>query len=146
GDNPGFCTDPSNKFASYFSRPADETRLAMVLDPESGETEVVQTCFGTHHLNFDDNDRLYLSGDTEVVGWIDVPVWDETKDASKAVGWCPFVLDTNGDGRIDPDPSNWNERLTGLFGGEGGVFRDESDLVQTPLDPTRDTRIAGFNY
>lgn len=146
GDNPEFCTSPTNKFASYLPRPADETRLAMVLDPTTGETEVVQTCFGTHHLNFDSQDRLYLSGDTEVVGWIDMPVWDETKDASQAVGWCPFVLDTNGDGRIDPDSSNWNERLSGLFGGEGGMFRDESEVAEEPLDPTKDTRIAGFNY
>ena len=27
--------------------------------------------------------------------------WDETDDAQKAVGWFPFVLDTNGNGKLD---------------------------------------------
>jgi streptogramin lyase len=160
GENPAYCTDPNNEYAKYFPRPAKEARLASVFDPKTGKSEVIPMCFGTHHLNFDTNDRLYMSGDTEVVGWIDTKVWDKTKDPQKSVGWCPFVLDTNGDGKITPDRTQWNEQLEGIAGGEGADFRSEDDksgkqtryidrpvtIESKPLDPTKDTRIAGFNY
>ena len=34
-------------------------------------------------------------------GWVNTKVWDETGDAQKAVGWFPFVLDSNGNGKLD---------------------------------------------
>jgi len=160
GDNPAYCTDPSNKFAKYFSEPFKEARLASVLDPKTGKSELLPVCFGTHHLNFDDHNRLYLSGDTQVIGWIDVDTWDKTKDVSKAIGWCPLVIDTDGDGKITPDRSQWNRELAGVVGGEGAVYRQNDDssgkqtryidqnaeLQSTSLDPKEDTRIAGYNY
>lgn len=159
GPNPPYCTDASNKFAAYFPRPAKEARLGSVFDPETKKTEIIPTCFGTHHLNMDKNDRMYFSGDTEVVGWVDVNEWDRTKDAEKSVGWCPFVLDTNGDGKITPDSSQWSLQLEGIGGGEGADYRDEDDdsvrttyvdpqanTQSTGIDPKKDTRIAGFNY
>ena len=33
------------------------------------------------------------------VGWIKTQVWDETHDAEKSIGWCPAVIDYNGDGK-----------------------------------------------
>ena len=35
-----------------------------------------------------------------VIGWIDTKVWEETGDEQAAQGWCPTIIDTNGDGRI----------------------------------------------
>jgi hypothetical protein len=160
GDNPAMCTDPNNKFAKYFPQPYKEARLVSVFDPKTGKSEVIPMCFGAHHLNLDKNDRLYFSGDTQVVGWLDLDVWDKTKDTSKAMGWCPFVLDTNGDGKITPDNTQWNLELEGIAGGEGAEFRKKDDsngkqtryidqsatVESTALDPTKDTRIAGYNY
>ena len=40
-------------------------------------------------------------------GWINTRVYDETHDIAKAQGWCPGVLDTNGDGKITGDVSQW---------------------------------------
>ena len=53
-------------------------------------------------------------------GWVDTAVLDDTGDEAAAQGWCPAVLDTNGDGTITPD---WTEP-------------DE------PVDPMRDHRIT----
>ena len=86
----------------------------------------VDTCFGTHHLQFgyDANDTLWMSGTGAVVGWINSKLFLETGDAAKAQGWAPYVLDTNGNGVRD---AGWVE--PGM-----------------PVDPTKDTRIAGGNY
>jgi hypothetical protein len=148
GDNPAYCTDPNNKFAKFFPRDAKEAQLISVFDPKTGKDEVIPVCFGTHHLNFDKNERLYFSGDTQVVGWIDVKAWDQTKDPAQSVGWCPMVLDTNGDGTISPDRAQWNLKLEGVGGGEGAniSFKDAVANAEGQLDPTKDTRIAGFNY
>jgi hypothetical protein len=159
GENPDYCTDPGNPFAKYFPRPAKEARIVTMFDPKTGKNEIVTTCFGTHHLNFDKDERLYFSGDTNVVGWLNVKTLDETHDVGKSVGWCPFVLDTNGDGKITPDSTQWNEIVeTHLAGGEGESHNAKEAIEQTkyipqaaheltkPLDPTKDTRIAGHNY
>lgn len=145
-DNPAYCTDDSNPFAKYFPMPAPEARLALMFDPRTKKSEVIPVCYGTHHLNFDENERLYFSGDTEVAGWVDVKTWEKTKDLSKAVGWCPLVLDTNGDGKITPDRTQWNQQLEGIGGGEGAELKLEGSTRSTGFDPKKDTRIAGFGY
>ena len=63
----------------------------------------IDTCFGTHHPQFgyDADNTLWFSGTGPVAGWVNTRVWDETGDAVKAQGWAPFVLDTNGNGKLD---------------------------------------------
>jgi hypothetical protein len=39
-------------------------------------------------------------------GWINTRVWDETHDEQLAQGWCPQIVDTNGDGKITKP---WNK-------------------------------------
>src|SRR6185436_12917401 len=73
-----------------------------------------------HHLQFDTKDVLWVSGSTEVIGWLDSKIYDATADEQKASGWCPTVVDTNGDGRITRP---WNE-------------------PGAPVDPSRDTRFG----
>jgi len=64
----------------------------------------IDTCFGTHHLNFaeDANNTLWLSkhtqGNLAVVGWINTKLYWETGDAAKAQGWTPLIVDTSGKG------------------------------------------------
>ena len=116
-DREEFCSNPSNKFAKYYPMPGDTNdRRIMVFDPNTESTVSIPICFGVHHLSFDNdkNDTLYFSGDTNVVGWIETKVFDETKDPSKALGWCPMVLDTkqkaaSGNVAITPDSSQWNQ-------------------------------------
>ena len=65
--------------------------------------EFVDTCFTTHHLNFDKNGVLWTSsgGGGGVVGWVDTKKWDATHDAAASQGWTPLVVDTKGDGHYD---------------------------------------------
>ncbi len=102
--NPAFCkrgsTHPS---AMRFPIDTSERQLA-VYDPKSGKYTFVDTCYSTHHLQFaeDANDTLWTSGGHEVFGWLDTKKLDSTGDAAASQGWAPFVLDTNGDGKLDP--------------------------------------------
>ena len=123
-DNPAFCRQGStHPSAKLFPAQRSDRQLA-VYDPKSGQYTFVDTCYGTHHLQFaeDANDTLWTSGGQEMVGWLDTKQFDRTGDAAASQGWAPFVLDTNGDGKLDA----WVE-------------------PGQPADPHRDTRLAvGF--
>jgi hypothetical protein len=106
--NPAWCADPSNPFAEWFPL-TQSFRQASYYDPGTRRFVLLDTCFSTHHLQFDTdaNDTVYfneLFG--PVVGWIDTTVFDRTGDERKAAGWCGQVIDTNGDGRITRP---WNQ-------------------------------------
>ena len=96
-----------------------------VLDPKTMKYTFVDTCFGTHHLQFgyDANNTVWTSGGGPVLGWVNTKMFDETGDAAKSQGWTAFVLDTNGNGK-----------------------RDEYVEPNQPVDPTKDKRIAGGFY
>jgi hypothetical protein len=104
-----------------------------MLDPNTMKYTFIDTCFGTHHLQFgfDDNDTLWTSGGGPVVGWLNTKLFDETGDAAKAQGWTALVLDTNGNGKRDAyvepnqavDPQK-DKRL------EGGVYA----IMPSPVD------------
>jgi hypothetical protein len=100
---PAFCRKGSdNPYAKAFPIDTNERQLA-VFDPKNNKFTFIDTCFGTHHLQFgfDKNNTLWTSGGGPVVGWLDTKVFDETGSAEKAQGWAPFVLDTNGNGKLD---------------------------------------------
>ncbi len=130
-DVPGWCLEGSDHpFARYYPiQHRDESRQVSYYDPETGEFELVDTCFFTHHLQFADDadDTLWLSGSTEAVGWLNTRLYDETGDERAAQGWCPTVIDTNGDGVITRP---WNEP-------------DRDGAVE--IDPSRDTRIGSLD-
>jgi len=110
--DPAWCQDEKNKFADWFPL-RNSGRQASFYDPKTKEFTLIDTCYSTHHLQFDNdaNETVYfneLGG--PMVGWIDSKVYDETKDEQKAVGWCGQVVDTNGDGKITAPP--WNQ-ITG---------------------------------
>jgi hypothetical protein len=86
-------------------------RQASYYDPKTQKFQLIETCYSTHHLQFDNDadSTVYfneLSG--PYFGWIDTKVYDQTLAATKdeakaeqaAVGWCGQVLDTNNDGKI----------------------------------------------
>jgi hypothetical protein len=99
--------------------------VALVYDPQSKGVDAIDTCYSTHHLQFaaDRDDTLYFSGDANVVGWIKTKVWDQTRDMVKSQGFCPTILDYNGDGVI-------------------GKYTEPNE----PPDPRLDRRISGSSY
>jgi hypothetical protein len=102
-DNPAWCKKGSEHPSAKVFPLDRSSRQAAMLDPKTQKYEFVDTCFGTHHPQFgyDADNTLWMSGSGQVAGWINTKVWDETKDAQKAVGWFPFVLDVNGNGKLD---------------------------------------------
>lgn len=122
--NPDFCQKGSDH-PSARRFPIERTnRHLTMLDPKTGEYKFIDTCFGTHHLQFgyDANETLWTSGGGQVLGWVNTKMLDETGDLAKSQGWTPMILDTNGNGK-----------------------RDEYVEPNQPVDPTKDKRItAGF--
>jgi hypothetical protein len=101
--NPAWCKQGSDHPSAKVFPLNDSSRQVSVLDPKTMKYDFIDTCFGTHHPQFgyDADNTLWLSGSGQVAGWVNTKVWDETRDAQKAVGWHPFVLDSNGNGKLD---------------------------------------------
>jgi hypothetical protein len=100
--NPTWCNDGKSAYSDWYPL-TGSGRQASYYDPKTKQFALIDTCYSTHHLQFDTdpNETVYfneLSG--PIFGWIDSKVYDQTKDETKAVGWCGQVLDTNGDGKI----------------------------------------------
>jgi hypothetical protein len=83
------------------------SRQVTAWDPKAKKFSHIDTCFGTHHLNFaeDADNTLWLSNNTSgeraVVGWVNTRLYWQTGDAARAQGWTPLIVDTNGNGRRD---------------------------------------------
>ena len=119
---PAFCRKGSdNPYAKAFPLDSNERQLAMY-DPKTKKFTFIDTCFGTHHLQFgfDKDNTLWTSGGGPVAGWLDTKLFDETGNAEKAQGWAPYVLDSNGNGKLD----------------------DYTEPGQ-PMDANKDMRVAG---
>jgi hypothetical protein len=106
---PAWCRqDSTNTFAQYYPL-TFSPRQVSIFDPASGEFTLVDTCFATHHLQFDtDPDQTVYFNELlgPIIGWINTRRFDLTRDEQASQGWCPQVLDSNGDGRITKP---WNK-------------------------------------
>jgi len=102
-NNPDWCKKSSSHPSAQVFPLERSSRQVALLDPKTMKYSFIDTCFGTHHPQFgyDADNTLWLSGSGQVAGWVNTRIWDETQDAQKAVGWAPFVLDLNGNGRLD---------------------------------------------
>ena len=118
-----FCKQGSTHPSAVAFPIAQSGRQMQMYDPKTKQITTIDTCFGTHHLNFDSKDRLWFTGGGAVEGWFDTKVYAETKDEQKAQGWTVFVLDTNGNGK-----------------------RDAYVEPDQPIDPTKDKRINAPFY
>src|SRR5215475_7686077 len=125
-DNPDFCKKGSEHPSAKLFPIERNVRQMSVLDPKTMKYTFVDTCFGTHHLQFgyDANNTVWASGGGQVLGWVNTKMFDETGDAAKSQGWTAFVLDTNGNGKRDPDPVGPTD----------------------PIDPAKDKRINAPFY
>ena len=122
-DNPDFCKKGSDHPSAKLFPIERNFRQVAMLDPKTMKYSFVDTCFGSHHLQFDAKDRLWTSGAGPVAGWLDAKMFLETGDAAKSQGWTAFVLDTNGNGKRDeytepgqPTDANKDTRVTGGSG------------------------------
>ena len=82
---PAFCRKGSdNPYAKAFPIDNNERQLAM-FDPKTQKFTFIDTCFGTHHLQFgfDKDNTLWTSGGGPVAGWLDTKVFDETGERRK---------------------------------------------------------------
>jgi hypothetical protein len=118
-----FCQQGSDHPSAKAFPLAQSGRQMQMYDPKTKQVTTIDTCFGTHHLNFDGNDILWFTGGGPVEGWFNTRIYDETKDEKKAQGWTVFVLDTNGNGK-----------------------RDEYVEPDAPIDPAKDKRINAPFY
>jgi hypothetical protein len=155
GDLQPWCSDGSVPSSKLFPLSYKKMAVLPVYDPATKKITVISLCVGGNHsgFTFDGSNTYYLSGDTGVVSWINTKVWDETHDAKKATGWCPMVLDTNGDGKITQDRTQWNKPtfdMKGVRGEEGGGNSQEANKnganPKPSLDPTKDTVLNTYLY
>jgi hypothetical protein len=109
-DAPSYCKSTSNNvFARNWQPPRGDGGGGGwgvdIYDPKTGKFDAVDLCFDIHHLRlaYDKDETVYFAlkiGQIGGVGWVNSRVWDATHDAEKAQGWCPPVIDYNGDGKI----------------------------------------------
>ncbi|MGB5085989.1 MAG: carboxypeptidase-like regulatory domain-containing protein [Methylocystis silviterrae] len=131
-NTPDYCTKNSPiRSAQLYPLPAKpegfvgNARQVSVYDPKTKKWSFIDTCFGSHHLNFaeDANNTLFLNnvgqGELAILGWVNTKKFWETGDAAQAHGWTALIVDTNGDGKRSED---YNE-------------------PGNPVDPTKDTRV-----
>jgi hypothetical protein len=125
--NPDFCKAGSTHPSAKIFPVNNGGRQLAYYDPKSKQFTLIDTCFGTHHLQFaeDANETLWTSsgGGGDVVGWLNTKMFDETHDEQKSQGWTVLVLDTNGNGK-----------------------RDEYVEPNQPVDPAKDKRVSGSFY
>ncbi len=120
--NPPFCGKGSDHPSAKLFALERNVRQLAVLDPKTMKYTPVDTCFGSHHLQFgyDADDTVWTSGGGQVVGWVNTKRFLQTGNAAASQGWSPMVLDTNGNGR-----------------------RDEYTEANQPMDAAKDMRVTG---
>jgi len=122
---PAFCREGSTHPSAQAFPINQSNRQVAMYDPKAKKLTTIDTCFGTHHLNFaeDASNTLWFCGGGQVVGWFNTKLYEETKDEARAQGWTVLVLDTNGNGK-----------------------RDAYVEPDQPVDPTKDKRISAPLY
>ncbi len=145
-DDPAFCKAGSDLISAKLT-PLDRSgRQLEMYDPATKKIEMIDTCYGTHHLQFarDANDTLWTSsgGGGGVVGWLNAKMWDATHDAAKSQGWTALVLDTNGNGKRDA----YVEGAQNVATTPGGESLGNAQALNAAADPTKDTRLNAAFY
>jgi hypothetical protein len=119
-------------------------------EPDSGDFELIDTCYGTHHLQFDEDGVLWTSGDTHVIGWFDPAKYDpeDPGTLAEAQGWSRVIVDGDGDGEAEtpvvgfnygiiPNPLDGSVWTAQPAGNPGDDHDDRGRIVR--YDPATDT-------
>jgi len=145
-NDPAFCKTGSDLISAKLTPVNGSGRQLAVYDPATKKIEMIDTCFGTHHLIFasDRNNTLWTSsgGGGGVVGWLNTKMWDQTHDAAKSQGWTALVLDTNGNGKRD----EYVEGAQGVTTAPSGESLGTSAAMNAKVDTTKDTRLNAAFY
>ncbi|MCG8414914.1 MAG: hypothetical protein MI746_11910, partial [Pseudomonadales bacterium] len=133
-DLPEFCRDQPGIAGNYHHR-----QLGW-FDPATEEFELLDTCYGTHHLQFDQEGVLWTSGDTFGIGWFDPSKYDVNDPGTLATaqGYAQIVVDSDGDGSADqeitgfnygviPNPTDGSVWTSQPNGGRGRLVRYEPE-------------------
>jgi hypothetical protein len=101
---PAFCKADAELAALPHHRQLD------YYDPKTKKFTLIDTCFGTHHLQFDKSGKLWVSGDSFYFGWFDPSKYDPAHPETEATaqGWSRMRVDTNGDGVADKKIAAFN--------------------------------------
>jgi len=133
-DLPDFCKDDPGIAGNYHHR-----QLAW-FDPATEQFELLDTCYGTHHLQFDEDGVLWTSGDSFGIGWFDPALYDVNDSATLATaqGYAQIIIDSDGDGAADtpvrgfnygviPNPTDDSVWTSQPGGGRGRLVRYQPD-------------------
>ena len=103
-DLPAFCKAAPEIVKNYHHR-----QLGWY-DTASKTFQLIDTCYGTHHLQFDANGVLWTSGDSYVIGWFDPNEYDPARPETleRAQGWAEVVVDSDGDRKPDTPLAGFN--------------------------------------
>jgi len=147
GADPAFCKQGSDLLSAKLTPLERSGRQLAVYDPATKQVSMIDTCFGTHHLQFaeDNSGILWTSsgGGGGVVGWLNTKIWDQTHDAAKSQGWTALVLDTDGNGKRDAYADAGQSVATTPGGESLGMA---SALAAAAADQTKDTRLNAAFY
>ena len=140
-DLPAFCNRAPGVAGRYHHRQLG------YFDTRERTFQLIDTCYGTHHLQFDAAGVLWLSGDSFVIGWFDPSKFNprEPESLATAQGWSEVIVDSDGDGKADtplvdfnygiiPNPTDgsvWTAQPGGHVGGDlsyrGRLIRYDPD-------------------
>jgi hypothetical protein len=107
-ETPAYCREGStNRFAQAQPLSQSNRHLAMY-DPRTQEFSLFHTCIRTHHAQMatDGSNRIFsnpLGMPMAYFGWLDIGVWERTRNVEAAQGWCRLYFDVDGDGRAERD-------------------------------------------
>jgi streptogramin lyase len=130
-DLPSFCrTDP------VILNNVHHRQLGMY-DPKTGKFTLIDTCFGTHHLEFDKNGVLWMSGDSYVLGWFDPSKYDPSNPATlqNAEHWADMKVASTSSGVPD----------TPIVGFNYGIATDPVDGSVWTAQPGTPGRIMRYD-
>ena len=101
--NADYCKKGSTNIYAMHSPREERGKGVDVYDPETGKFGFVDLCFQStrNAFAYDKDNTLFFTVQRDGgIGWLNTRLWDETHDAEKSQGWCPAVIDYNGDGKI----------------------------------------------
>jgi len=107
-------------------------------DPKTKKFSLIDTCYGTHHLQFDKAGVLWTSGDSYVLGWFDPSKYDPARPETEqqAQGYAEVKVDTDGDNTAD----------TPIVGFNYGIITNHVDGSVWTAQPSTGSRGVLIRY